>query len=59
MKVIILRIPWYNLKNLDGETIIWRYMDIIKFLDLIQTQQLYFSNIENFNDPYEGFVSID
>lgn len=52
-------IPWYNSKNLNEKTIIWRYMDIIKFLDLIQTQQLYFSNIENFNDPYEGFVSSD
>lgn len=50
-------IPWINSEKLSEDTTLWRYMDIIKFLDLIQNKQLYFSNIEGFNDPYEGFIS--
>lgn len=38
------------------EKILWRYLDIIKFLDLIQTSELHFSQIKNFaeDDPFEG-----
>lgn len=41
----------------EPETIIWRYMDITKFIDLLRTEELYFSNIKYFNDPAEGYVS--
>lgn len=47
---------WYP-ENPDNEDPIWRYMDLGKFISLIQTNQLWFSHTSNFNDPYEGRYS--
>ena len=33
---------------------LWRYMDISKFLALIQTEKLYFARADNLGDPFEG-----
>ena len=39
----------------DDENIkVWRYMDFTKFVSLINTQKLYFSRADKFNDPFEG-----
>lgn len=38
-------------------TKLWRYMDLTKFLDLILNQTIYLRRIDEFEDPYEGFIS--
>jgi hypothetical protein len=40
----------------DSQTKIWRYMDFAKFLSLITTSSLHFSNLTVLSkeDPYEG-----
>lgn len=46
-------------KNLivpHGNLTIWRYMGLDKFLDLITTEQLFFTNAEKMTDKYEGVV---
>jgi len=37
---------------------IWRYMDFWKFLNLIETQSLFFSNSDNLGDNNEGRIPI-
>lgn len=36
--------------------VIWRYMDLWKFEDLLKTQSLYFSTIKNMGDRFEGRI---
>ena len=36
---------------------IWRYLDFTKFVSLLETESLYFSNIDSLNDPFEGSFS--
>ena len=38
----------------SAETRIWRYMDLAKFVSLLTTESLYFTNPREFDDPYEG-----
>jgi hypothetical protein len=38
----------------DEDTALWRYLDLAKFLALIQTQQLFFSRLDKLGDPLEG-----
>lgn len=47
---------WYP-EDEEDDTPIWRYMDLGKFLSLIQTTQLWFSHTSKFDDPYEGRYS--
>lgn len=35
---------------------VWRYMDFWKFLNLLETKALYFSNSDNLGDNYEGRI---
>ena len=37
----------------DGTTV-WRYMDLPKFVALLQTSQLHLRRIDHLDDPYEG-----
>lgn len=59
-KIKFIKVPENNMEERiyqpQEEKILWRYLDIIKFLDLIQTGELYFSQIKNFtkDDPFEG-----
>lgn len=39
------------------DSILWRYMDISKFLSLIGTRKLFFSSIKNLQDPFESAYS--
>jgi hypothetical protein len=39
-----------------GNTIIWRYMGLDKFLDLITSSRLYFTNAAKMTDKYEGII---
>lgn len=36
-----------------GNTVIWRYMGLDKFLDLITHNRLFFTNVQNLTDKYE------
>ena len=40
------------------DTKLWRYMDLAKFLSLLESQSLYFTRLDHFNDPYEGALGI-
>lgn len=35
---------------------LWRYFDLARYLDLLIREQLFFSNIENMEDPWEGWA---
>lgn len=37
---------------------LWRYMDLAKFLSLLDENSLYFTRIDHFNDPYEGALGV-
>ena len=36
------------------ETVLWRYMDFCKFIDIIERNALFFARADKFEDPYEG-----
>jgi hypothetical protein len=40
----------------DESTKVWRYMDISKFLSVLETSSLYFTRSDKFTDPYEGTI---
>ena len=40
------------------ETIIWRYMDFTKFVDLLLNGKLFFNRSDNFEDPFEGIFRL-
>lgn len=44
-------------RNLPPEQPLLRYMDFYKFLDLFETQTLYFSRVDQFKDHLEGSIS--
>jgi len=39
-----------------GNTVIWRYVGLDKFLDLLVSQELFFSNAAKMSDKYEGLI---
>lgn len=43
-----------NYKVPEPSTRLWKFMDLGKFLSLIQRSELYFRRADCFNDPYEG-----
>jgi hypothetical protein len=38
----------------ETATTIWRYLDLVKLADLLDSQTLYFSRIDKLEDPWEG-----
>lgn len=38
----------------DEDAKIWRYMDLAKFLDMLEGTRLHFSRIDRMSDPFEG-----
>lgn len=38
----------------DGSIGVWRYLDLAKFIWLLENQKLYFANLDSLNDPHEG-----
>src|ERR1041385_3061317 len=40
----------------EDSTVIWRYMDFAKFVDLLETNCLYFNRTDNFKDSFEGTI---
>ena len=49
-------------EELDGinppndEDILWRYTNFEKFVNLLDTESLFFTRADKFEDPYEGFI---
>ena len=43
--------------HLNDETIIWKYLDLSKFLDLIISRKMFLSRSDKFEDQYEGTFS--
>ena len=41
----------------DDNTIIWKYLDLSKFLDMLLSKQLFMSRSDKFEDQYEGTFS--
>jgi len=47
-----------NIKLPDGpDTIVWKYLDLSKFLDLLLSKKLFMSRSDKFEDQYEGTFS--
>lgn len=44
----------FNGSEPHGNSNVWRYMALDKFLDLLVTQELHFQNLSNLTDRYEG-----
>lgn len=42
----------------DKDIKIWRYMDFTKFVSLLETQCLYLSRADKFEDPFEGSLPV-
>ena len=40
----------------NEDDVIWRYMDLWKFEDLLKIHSLYFSTIKNMGDKFEGRI---
>lgn len=41
----------------DPETVVWKYLDLSKFLDLLMSDKLFMSRSDKFEDQYEGTFS--
>lgn len=41
----------------NPETIVWKYLDLSKFLDLLLSQKMFMSRSDKFEDQYEGTFS--
>lgn len=48
---------WYPPDDVDSTDTVWRYMDLAKFISILQTRSVWFSHHSNFDDPYEGRYS--
>jgi hypothetical protein len=42
----------------DDNIIVWRYIDFTKFVDLLNSQTIYFTRADKFEDPYEGLYPV-
>jgi hypothetical protein len=38
----------------EGEAIIWRYMNFVKFISILETGSLFFARADKLGDPFEG-----
>lgn len=41
----------------NRDTVVWKYLDLSKFLDLLMSQKLFMSRSDKFEDQYEGTFS--
>ena len=52
---------YLNNKNItlpeDPDTLVWKYLDLSKFLDLLLSRKLFMSRSDKFEDQYEGTFS--
>ncbi len=46
---------WWEVdKRVEPGTKLWRYMDLAKFLDLLENKALFFARADHLGDPFEG-----
>jgi len=45
-------------QELDMDEPLWRYFRTERFLELLQSSQLYFASAREFDDPFEGVVAV-
>lgn len=50
-------VPHPQLTTPSDDTVLWRYMDFARFLNLLESCQLYFSRADQFDDPLEGTIT--
>jgi hypothetical protein len=48
----------HNFQTPEKDTIVWRYIDCTKFVDLITSKKLFFCRSDNFEDPFEGIFKL-
>jgi len=53
--MIIQHLQW---ENIPGETVLWQYMSLTKFLFLIKNRRLHLHRIDDFVDKEEGVLSV-
>ena len=41
----------------DRQSIIWRYLDLAKYMHLLETASLHFTRADRLGDPFEGSYS--
>jgi hypothetical protein len=46
--------PHDEFKQIEDTAILWRYVDLPRYLDLLLKQQLFFCRADKFEDPFEG-----
>ena len=39
----------------EDDAILWRYMSLEKFVSILATRSLFFTRVDKFDDPFEGF----
>lgn len=44
--------------DLDREQMLWRYMPVHRFTELVQSSEIYFAAITQYADPFEGAVAV-
>lgn len=44
--------------SIPSETKIWRYFKFNRFIELLENKNIYFTAATQFEDPFEGVVSI-
>ena len=50
---------WWEVdKRCDPNLVLWRYMDLAKFMALLEDRALYFSRADQLGDPFEGASGI-
>jgi hypothetical protein len=42
----------------DKDTVVWRYIDFAKFVDLLTSSRLFFCRSDKFQDPFEGLFRL-
>lgn len=50
-------VPHEQISQPGNDTIVWKYMDLSKFLDLLLSRQMFMSRSDKFEDQYEGTFS--
>ncbi|MBY8961137.1 hypothetical protein KJK34_00070 [Flavobacterium sp. D11R37] len=50
-------VPHTNITVPEPETVVWKYLDLSKFLDLLLCRKLFMARSDKFEDQYEGTFS--
>lgn len=50
----VLVTMYFNIEDLDDETILWRYMDLAKFVSMLEKEAIWLARSDTFGDKHEG-----